>query len=143
MDSSLNLYTTATFCGTLYLWWGGSTPSPPSKDYHARNFPSQYSQNEQKAAPVSLFLVKQNIVLATKFPRKCDNCRLYLRPDLHLLISRLTVLKQYTVLYPENGSIAETMVAVVERWLLVAWRFDRSLNLSLQWARNAPPHEPV
>ena len=58
---------------------GGSTvyPSPPSKDYHARNFLSQYSQNERKAAPVSLFLVKQNVALATKFTRKCDNCRLY------------------------------------------------------------------
>lgn len=33
-----------------------------------------------------------------------------LRPDLHLLISRLTVLKQYIVLHPEKGSIAETMV---------------------------------
>ena len=90
---------------------GGSTvsPSPPSKDYHARNFLSQYSQNERKAAPVSLFLVKQNIALAKKFTRKCDNCRLY-APIFILLISRLTVLKQYIVLYPEKGSIAETMV---------------------------------
>lgn len=38
------------------------------------------------------------------------NCRLHLRPDLHLLISRLTVLKQYIVLYPGKGIIAETMV---------------------------------
>ena len=33
-----------------------------------------------------------------------------LRPDLNLLISRLTVLKQYIILNPEKGSIAETMV---------------------------------
>ena len=37
------------------------------------------------------------------------NCRLHLRPDLHLLISRLTVLKQYIVLYPGKGIIAETI----------------------------------
>lgn len=80
---------------------GGGSPASPSPSLplsivkHVIFFPNiPRTQNERKAAPVSLFFVKQNIDHATKFIRKCDNCYLNIRPDLHLQISRLTVLKR-------------------------------------------------
>ena len=110
MDSSSNLYATATF-------W---------------HFVAVVGESQRYLPPLPLRIITL-VIFFPIFPERAEGSASFplprqaeywscneiytemrqlspLRPDLHLLISRLTVLKQYIVLHPEKGSIAETMV---------------------------------